>query len=513
MRLRGGWAASAGLLVVLGFILIVGSGCEKTGDSQDDTSTETSLPLRPLTTVAGITLEAAPNSLIPIDNSPDGLVADGTSSTTITATLISPRGDAVADGVTVTFITDLGRFNMDGAKTAAATTSGGTGKVSVPFISEADVFGTATIVANVGGVAQSLQIVLIGMGAPRDIITGGTPSAAHMGLAPAFRNIAGLALQGIICPVTAIVGDRFGNPVPLNTPVSFFTNGGVVTPQGITDEHGNAPSEIKTGPPTPHVGNLFGLPLSDPLIQSDARTGVVTIMAVTQGEETFIDSNGNGIFDGPHEFDPTDPELDTPEPFIDHVTLCNGVVSPPPCPVGSTLTGDGTFDPTDRFELFIDGNGNGIWDTPNGVWDADKPIFATTTVLFTGPTQLSVGLLQPDGTCSGDPSGFVVPNGGFSPTFCFLVQDHNSYPLVSGTTISVETTVGTISGTRNVILPDIQQGGLGRTFFTFSVADDDPADTDPPSAALVTISVTSPFTGTCPGGNGNATVTISGTVD
>ena len=93
---------------------------------------------------------------------------------------------------------------------------------------------------------------------------------------------------------------------------------------------------------------------------------MVTIIAVTQGEETFIDSNGNGLFDGPQEFNPSDPELDTPEPFIDHITLCNGLPLPAPCPPSPInppiLSGNNQFDPTDRFELFIDSNGNGIWD-------------------------------------------------------------------------------------------------------------------------------------------------------
>ena len=111
---------------------------------------------------------------------------------------------------------------------------------------------------------------------------------------------------------------------------------------------------------------------------------MVTIIAVTQGEETFIDSNGNGLFDGPHEFNPSDPELDTPEPFIDHITLCNGLPLPPPCPPSSVVSGDNQFDPSDRFELFFDSNRNGTWDQPNRLWDANKPIFATTTVLFSG---------------------------------------------------------------------------------------------------------------------------------
>jgi hypothetical protein len=645
-------------------------------------------------TIVGIRLSAESNAL----------VANGTSSTIITAELVTFTGNPAPDGVTVNFITDKGRFSTDNAKTIAATTTGGTGKVLVPFISEAGVVGTATVVATVSTIAQSIQIALTGAGDPdqiilladatvipisgttvitaevlddqgnnvangtavhfatnlsgtgvtpvatttdgvatatfsagtsagvatvtatsgsasaslsitilagaagslefvsadpiligvrgsalpqkstitfraRDVngnpvvdgtqvtftlisglgggeavaptaagtvgglastvltsgtvsgpvrvlasitigtttltsssanvsIAGGPPSGAHIGVAPAFRNIAGLVTQGIICPVTAIVGDRFGNPVPQNTTVSFFTNGGVVTPQGLTDALGNTPGvDIKTGPPTPHVGTAtdFG----------DPRTGVVTVIAVTQGEETFIDSNGNGLFDGPGEFDPADPEIDTPEPFIDHVNLCNGV--PAPCladPVNPPLlSGNGSFDPNDRYELFIDGNGNGAWDPPNVMWDAHKPIFASTTVLFTGPTRLTVGVLQPNGSCSGNPTGFNVPDGGSSPVLCFLASDPAGRPLVGGTQIRVTTSSGAISGTSSVDLPDTQRGGPGITFFTFAVVDTDPGDTDPPSDAVVTVSVTSPSSATCPGGNGDLAVSFSGSVN
>lgn len=654
-------------------------------------------PPTPITEVAGIILRSGANSLI----------ANGTSSTLISATLITAAGTPAADGITVTFTTDLGRFTVDGAKTATATTGDGSGVVVVPFISEKDVVGTATIVVNVRGVAQSIQIALTGAGAPagillsvdattiaifgttgvtaqvldadgnpvtdgtavffttslagtgvtassttvdgfasavfsagtqsgvatitassgsasasisitiesgpagslefvsaaptvigvlgsalpqkatitfrvRDVngnpvadgtpvtftlisgvgggetlepvqvgttagvastvltsgtvsgpvrvqasvtigtitltststnvsIAGGSPSGAHLGVAPAFRNIAGLVTQGIICPVAAIVGDRFGNPVPQTTAVSFFTNGGVVSPQGLTDELGNAFSEIKTGPPIPRAG-----PAPDPG-PGDPRTGFVTVIAVTQGEETFIDSNGNGLFDGPGEFDPADPEIDTPEPFIDHVNLCNGQPFPAPCPANPInppfLSGDGVFNLNNRFELFFDGNGNANWDVPNGVWDANKPIFATTTVLFTGPTRLLVGELQPDGSCSGNPSGFIVADGGSSQPFCFIVSDPAGRPLVGGTEISVTTSAGAISGTTSVTLPDTQRGGPGITFFTFAVIDDDPDDDDPPAEALVTVGVTSPSGSTCPGGNGDAAISFAGSVD
>jgi hypothetical protein len=688
------------------------AGCQKAGGGGGGGDTAAPSSTTPSATPSGTTTPSPSAAIVDIGGitlatGEDSLIADGTSSTTITATLINSAGNPSPDGLVVTFTTDKGRFTPEGAKSAAATTRAGTGIIVVPFISEPDVVGTATVVASANGVANSTQIALVGPGEPALIIltvdattiplggttgitaqvlddegnevadgtavffttnlagtgvtssvtttdgtataifsagtkagvatvtamsgtvtasisitiqagstgsldfvsadpiligvrgsalqqkstitfrvldqngnivtdgtqvsftlvsglgggefispttagtvaglaatvltsgtvagpvrirasvsvgtttltststnvsiTGGPPSGAHIGVAPAFRNIAGLVTQGIICPITAIVGDHFGNPVPQNTTVSFFTNGGVVAPQGITDELGNAFSQIKTGPPIPRVS---AVPDPGP---SDPRTGFVTLIAVTQGEETFIDSNGNGVFDGAAEFDPTDPEIDRPEPFIDHVSLCNGQPFPAPCPTipiaPPVLSSDGQFDPNDRFELFIDGNGDSAWDTPNGVWDADKAIFATTTVVYTGPTQLTVGLPQADGSCAGNPSGFNVGDGGASQIFCFVASDPAGRPLVAGTSITVTTSAGAISGTSSVNLPDTQRGGPGITFFTFAVVDDDPGDTDPPSDALVTVSVVSPISATCPGGNGDLAISFSGSVD
>jgi hypothetical protein len=49
--------------------------------------------------------------------------------------------------------------------------------------------------------------------------------------------------------------------------------------------------------------------------------------------------------------------------------------------------------------------------------------------------------------------------------------------------------------------------------FTFTVVDDDATDPDPPSGATVVVTVTSPPTFTCPGGNGNVDASFGGVVD
>ncbi len=700
MRDRGAWRTHAR---VLAYLILIGigilAGCESvsekkeaasTSSAQSTSSTSSTSTTSPGTIdVAGITLTAGTTSL----------VANGTSSTAITAALLNSAGKPSPDGLVVTFSTDKGRFTTSGAKSAAATTTQGSGMVLVPFISEPGVVGTATVVANVKGVAQSIQIALTGAGPPASIILsadatgislngttgitaqvldaagnkvadgtavffttsltgtgvtpsstttngvasavfsagtragvatvtataglvsatvsitirpgsagsldfvsanptaigirgsalpqkstitfrvrdqngnpvadgtvvtftlvsgvgggefvapttvgtvggvastiltsgtvsgpvrvrasvtvvdsatgavtvlsssstnvsmeGGPPSGAHFGVAPSFLNVAGQVFFDIICPIDAKVGDRFGNPVPPGTAVSFFTNGGIVSAQAPTKEDGDTVGGFfKTAPPIPHVGtSASGL---------DPRTGMVTIIAVTQGEETFIDSNGDGLFSGPQEFDPSNPELDTPEPFIDHVMLCDGSSSCPADPIRNPplrLSGNNRFDPSDPFELFIDANSNGMW-------DANKPIFASTRVLFSGPTVLIV-----DDCKGGSPGGFVVKDGGSAGPFCIFVSDPGGHPLVSGTKLTVTTTAGAIAGTSGVTLPDTQQSGPGSTQFVFFVFDDKPGDTDPPKAAAVTVAVTSPPTTTCPGGNGSVSVSFGGSVD
>jgi von Willebrand factor type A domain/Inner membrane component of T3SS, cytoplasmic domain len=157
------------------------------------------IPQAVMTPMAGIVLETGSTSL----------VANGTSSILITATLVTSTGDLAGDGITVNFTTDLGRFSTDGAKTATATTGGGTGSVLIQFGSEKDVVGTATIVANVGGVAQSIQIALTGAGAPATII-----------LEPDSTTISIFGTTGI----TAQVLDDKGNPVADGTAVFFRTS-------------------------------------------------------------------------------------------------------------------------------------------------------------------------------------------------------------------------------------------------------------------------------------------------
>ncbi|TPW10991.1 MAG: hypothetical protein FD129_1774, partial [bacterium] len=72
-----------------------------------------------------------------------------------------------------------------------------------------------------------------------------------------------------------------------------------------------------------------------------------------------------------------------------------------------------------------------------------------------------------------NPATFNIPDGG-SVTISFRVRDANNNPLVAGTTIGAEATVGNIGGDNDVVLPDTQSQGY--TFFSIILSDAVPGD-------------------------------------
>jgi len=98
-------------------------------------------------------------------------------------------------------------------------------------------------------------------------------------------------------------------------------------------------------------------------------------------------------------------------------------------------------------------------------------------------------------------TAFTVPDGGYL-SFDFNVSDAYGGPLMAGTRIRVEATIGTLGGDIDFELPDTRYGA---TDFTFYLGDTAPGDTLPPVPSFVTVDVQSR--------NGNTAATIVGSVD
>lgn len=283
-------------------------------------------------------------------------------------------------------------------------------------------------------------------------IGGGKPSHLHFQIVREKANISGFIWSGLHDKITAFVADRFSNIVRTPVNISFFTEAGGIQTSATTDpNYGQAtvilqsqapyPRDITTYPPQTEY---YFMPASFTTC-SQAYTygtrymrfhnpgdGEVTILAITKGEETFIDENANGIYDpGEMWYDISEPFIDSngngiwdpAEPFTD--LNSNGIYDPPepfsdengnctydPGEPFSDYNGNGLYDYGEPFtdvnknnkwdpeEFYFDGNNNGKFDGPNGRWDSDINIWTSTSILFTGEASVRYYYYECDLDCS-----------------------------------------------------------------------------------------------------------------
>jgi len=139
---------------------------------------------------------------------PTSIPADGSSSSTITATLKDSTGTPVTPGTSVTFSTNLGTFS-GGGTTHTVTTPDATGIVSVSLIS-ATTSGFATVTATANGTTQSVTVGF----------TGGDVGSITLTADPTTIPADGASSSA----VTATIKDPAGGPVPQGTSATFTTN-------------------------------------------------------------------------------------------------------------------------------------------------------------------------------------------------------------------------------------------------------------------------------------------------
>lgn len=480
-----------------------------------------------------------------------GIKGSGQQATsTVTFKVFDINGNAVSDGTTVNFtMQGPGGGAYIGSTPGSATAAGST------------VAGVASVILNSGSVAGPVTIIatttILGGGtistsAGQISIGGGVPSYSHFNLTTSKFNLPGFVVSGATANIGAYLADRFGNyNVLKGTSISFITTeGGAIDPQGTTDNTGLASVVFRTQAPMPNnppvaatvaetnaiiaLNGTYGLGILTPNPVVHPRNGWVTILATVQGEESFNDENGDGLFTNmlaapagatacPSGYTcechnsatgaylnsvttgiacpaglRSEAFIDISEPFLDvnddgcrnngSTENCNGVVSAN----------------TDPFELFIDVNNDSAWNPPNGVWDGpsctttgcltSKMIWRDITLAFTGNADI----------CNFSIGNSSVQFNGVLP-ISFVAGDFNTNMLVPNTTITVSSTGGgTLSGMTSVTVPDGVPFGPTELFFNLAA----PSCTLPCTPATVQNSVTVTVSGT---GIVGCTNTISGT--
>jgi 5-hydroxyisourate hydrolase-like protein (transthyretin family) len=114
----------------------------------------------------------------------------------------------------------------------------------------------------------------------------GLPSQLNFSMSQQTINIEGYNVDNVPNTYTLIAADRSSNPVPVGTTINFVAEGGQVESSKLISQINGisqATSNFVSAQPKPVDGR-------------------VTVVAYALGEESFIDKNGNNVYDSGEEF-------------------------------------------------------------------------------------------------------------------------------------------------------------------------------------------------------------------
>ena len=159
---------------------------------------------------------------------------------------------------------------------------------SVPVTKLSDSEGKVLVRVNAGTVPTPVRIRATLEGSTISTVSSnlsiavGLPSQNNFSMSQGTFNIEGNNIDGVSNTYMIIASDRLGNPVPDGTAINFVTEGGQVQAVRNTlvgsDGLSRAVANFQTANPRPVDGR-------------------VTVVAYALGEESFLDANGNNVYD------------------------------------------------------------------------------------------------------------------------------------------------------------------------------------------------------------------------
>jgi hypothetical protein len=328
----------------------------------------------------------------------------------------------------------------------------------------------ATLVENQNIVATSDTLV----------ISTGVADENSMTLAASVFNPEAWNIVNNEVQITAVAGDHANNPVPDGTQVYFTAEGGQIEPQCET-QNGSCSVTWRSSAPYPCYGRA-------------------SILAVMKGEESFTDSNSNGVFDNSERFD------DMPEVFRDDNE--NGSYD-----TDSEEFWD--FNQNDEYDL-ADGKYNGVLcqtsDDPDSLCSSEKNIYISRQLeLIMAGSSARLEVFQETESGAELPLSnntiVVTDNGAVVSVQMsgYLLRDeligkcspeHEDagvhQPMPAGTTISFELKKGELLSEKTYTMGNTSIGGA----VSYPIIIAAPTDAEPGDVSLLTIKIETP------GGNG-----------
>ncbi len=372
--------------------------------------------------------------------------------------------------------------------------------------------GIVTAIVNSGTIATPVRVTasingslpLISSQSSLLVISTGIPDQDSFTLTASEYNPEGWDVFGTQVIVTARLSDAFNNPVPDGTAVSFTTEGGSIEPSCVTANGEcnviwTSQNPRPQGPEFTDPDNLP--PNSEPKVINPIDLelgrmvgGRATVLATAIGEESFADSNGNGLFDLGDEVtnfnngvDVSGRPYDLPEAFVDH-------------------NEDGIFDTSVEGaanEEFFDFDNEGDYDIADSKYngslcsDGRRPEFADNSANCSDVKSINIreqivivmsgsnAQLAPNGTGNAidlDPD--FTPDPLLDETTVYIVgentgwasviiSDLHNQPMPKGTIIEFTATAGSIVGPDTFEWPNDNHNG-GRSFSVSIEGEDEP---------------------------------------
>ncbi|MBI9072567.1 MAG: hypothetical protein JEY94_13275 [Melioribacteraceae bacterium] len=136
-------------------------------------------------------------------------------------------------------------------------------------------------------------------------IHGGLPEDSHFSVGSGQLNYPHLHKIAAEGEITALVGDRYSNPVRPGTAVYYSTDAGVIEGSNLTDEFGRASVTILSGDPQPNhatYGPGFFNVYANTIDENDQQISTSTLVLysgypqITISEQTFAIANGGSQY-------------------------------------------------------------------------------------------------------------------------------------------------------------------------------------------------------------------------